>query len=264
MLNIDYIKEHIDNASDIDIEVKECVTSTNTWLKEYAQDKHKNADKKAKLLIAEKQTSGKGTKGRSFYSPGLSGIYFSLLLYPEMSPEHSLRLTSSAAVAVCNSVKTVCGIETGIKWVNDVCKDGRKICGILCESAIGSNGVLEHTVVGVGINIQEPIGGFPADIASKASALYRGGVSLPDLIRESIVSEFVNEYLALYNTIDSDTIYESYKERLFITGKRVHVIKGDIIKDALVVGLNKDFSLKVTYDGVNTEDLSHGEVSLAL
>ena len=258
-LNIGYIREHID--SDTDVDVRNTVTSTNTLLKEYAIS---NKERKSRVMIASRQTSGRGSKGRTFFSPEKSGIYVSILLYPSLSPEKSLRLTTAAALGASIAIKKVTGIDTDIKWVNDIYKNGRKLCGILCEASLNNSGELDYAIVGTGFNIMSPAGGFPDEIKNTAGAIYSSGDNPPELIREKIACEFVNTYFSLYKLIESDSIYEGYKSRLFIIGKKITVFKNSTAKSAIVLDLKKDFSLSVRYDDGIVENLSYGEISIKL
>ena len=81
------------------------------------------------FVVAMEQTAGRGRRGREFYSPKGSGIYLSVILEPQGTLEGSLLITTAAATAVYKAVKEVCGIELGIKWVNDLYKENRKVCG---------------------------------------------------------------------------------------------------------------------------------------
>ena len=116
----------------IDITVLSEIDSTNNYLKKLASD----GEKEGKLVVACKQTGGKGRMGRSFYSPDNTGIYFSLLLRPNFPIEQSLLLTVMAAVAVADTAKQFSEADIKIKWVNDVYANGKKLCGILTEGSV--------------------------------------------------------------------------------------------------------------------------------
>ena len=158
--------EALTNKYGLDIIEKDSVTSTNTELIEMA----KNGAKEGTVLIASEQTAGKGRTGKSFYSPEGSGVYLSILLRPDFKPEDALFLTTIAAVATAKAIESVSDKEAKIKWVNDVYLDNKKVCGILTESALSSDmEKLDYAVVGIGINLCPPEGGFPDDIKNIAS-----------------------------------------------------------------------------------------------
>ena len=126
------------------------------------------------MVIAGEQTVGRGRMGRSFYSPGGSGIYLSLLLRPvNADPRQTVTLTAAAAAALCQAMEDVSGKSPQIKWVNDIFLNGRKVSGILTEAAFGlESGAPEYVVVGVGINACAPEGGFPPELAEIAGVLW--------------------------------------------------------------------------------------------
>jgi len=180
------------SAARLQVEIRPEVTSTNTVLKEEAR----LGAPDGKVLIALRQSAGKGRMGRSFYSPQDTGLYMSLLLRPKLTLAHSTLLTTVAAVAVAQAVDDVLGIappkpdpkpesfgadspqmehsdQAAIKWVNDVYFHGKKICGILTEAAADfESGTLEYAVVGIGINLTDPANGFPEEIRHVAGSLY--------------------------------------------------------------------------------------------
>ena len=103
------------------------------------------------LVAANEQTHGRGRQGKSFYSPADTGIYMSLVL--SFSDGESIsKITVIASVAVCKAIEKLTGLKPEIKWVNDVYLNGKKICGILCESVIGGTD-LTPVIIGVGLNL---------------------------------------------------------------------------------------------------------------
>ncbi len=132
-------------ASIAAIDVRESVTSTNTVLKELAE----HGGREGMVVIAQRQTMGKGRLGRSFYSPQGGGLYMSVLLRPRFSAEEALSITTAAAVAVARAIDDVTGERAMIKWVNDVYFHGRKVCGILTEASVDfENSGLHYAVLG--------------------------------------------------------------------------------------------------------------------
>ena len=124
------IKQHLKNPH-LDISVFSSVTSTNTILKEMAEQ----GAKEGTVIIAEEQTAGRGRTGKQFYSPKGTGIYISILLRPDIPAEESLFLTTSAAVATARAIEDVSDKRALIKWVNDIYLEDKKTCGILTEGA---------------------------------------------------------------------------------------------------------------------------------
>ena len=97
----------------------------------------------------------------------------SVLLRPDFKADKAFFITAGAAVSVVRAIKKVCGIEAGIKWINDIMLNGKKICGILTEAVTDfESGSLQYAVMGLGVNISRPKGGFPSEISDIASSLY--------------------------------------------------------------------------------------------
>lgn len=146
--------------------------STNTRLKEsIAVGDAGHGD----VMIAGRQTAGRGRRGRSFYS-GEGGLYLSAALEPGISPEELTILTPAAAVAVCRTADAIFpGSDTAIKWVNDVQYNRLKVCGILTECVF--RGGEAYAVIGIGVNLFAPEEGFPEELAGIAGSLCRGSIS---------------------------------------------------------------------------------------
>ena len=150
------------------LEVREEVTSTNNVLREQALA----GAPEGTVLIAQRQSAGRGRRDHSFFSPPDSGLYMSFLLRPAFSAQAALLLTTCAAVATALAIEEVTGVETQIKWVNDVFCRGKKVCGILTEGDVDlETGGMRYAVVGIGVNLYPPAGGFPPELA-QAGAVF--------------------------------------------------------------------------------------------
>lgn len=234
------------------------LTSTNTVLKSLAAEDAPAGT----AVLAVTQTAGRGRLGRSFYSPSASGLYLSLLLRPDLAPADAPRLTSCAAVAVAEAVSGLSGRETGIKWVNDVYMDGKKICGILTEAGIDlESGRVSYVVVGIGINLRAPEGGFPEEIRNIAGAAF-DGLSVPDL--RNRLAALVLDRLADYAADPfSDALFDAYAKRSFVPGRKITVLApGKEPMPAEALRLNRNYSLQVRLEDGREEKLASGEVSI--
>lgn len=236
------------------VEVYDSVTSTNTMLKQRG-----NSGAQHGLIIAAKhQTAGRGRMGRSFYSPDESGVYFSILLRPSLSPAESLLITTSAAVACARVLERISEKKVEIKWVNDIYIDDRKVCGILTEAAF-TQGKIDYAVLGIGINLAPPKDGFPVDIQNKAgSVLDSSGNDLRGLV----VAEIINEFLTIYETIETLEFIEEYRSRSMLDGMEINVLKSDSVTPATALYIDRDLSLVVRYHDGKIEHLSSGDVSI--
>ena len=179
----------------------ETLGSTNTYLKKLAAE----GASEGTVIIANAQTAGRGRMGRSFASAQGLGIYMSLLLRPDCAASCAQSLTANTAAAVCMAIETVSGVKPEIKWVNDLYLGGKKLCGILCEGAD------DAVIVGIGLNLRTPEGGFPPDIPAIALDCPVEGRALARAIRERLL------------TADPYESLEEYRTRQLVTGKDVTV-----------------------------------------
>ena len=239
------------------IRIRTCreVGSTNTEVREAA----KQGEPEGFVVISERQTAGCGRRGRQFYSPAFSGLYMSILLRPDMTAESSLLITTAAAVSAAEAIEAVSGKKTEIKWVNDILTDGKKVCGILTEAALSlESGSLDYAVLGIGVNLREPEGGFPDELLGIAGALFDRPV--PDA-RNRLAAGIVKSFFSYYDSLAEKRFFEAYKSRLTMLGRRITVIKPEGDFKAEAIDLDGDFRLAVRYDDGKTELLSSGEVS---
>lgn len=247
-----------DGTLPLRFEVQDVVTSTNTVLKQRAEE----GEPEGLVCVANRQTLGKGRRGRSFYSPPDTGIYMSILLRPKLLARDSLLITTAAAVAVARAAETVTGRYAEIKWVNDVYCDGRKICGILTEASMDfESGGLSYAVLGIGINIADPESGFPAELSQVAASLF-GSASHPSEARSRMIAEVCKEFFAVYTQLPSKAFMEEYRRRSFVIGCDVDVISPKGTRAAHVLDMDADANLIVKFPDGTMEALSSGEVSV--
>lgn len=194
------------------------------------------------LLVAEAQTKGRGTKGRSFFSPEGTGIYMSLLLRPTYTPEECTLLTTMAAVSCAKAVEKVAGVKPQIKWVNDIYLDGKKVGGILTQAHLSKScREVEWAVVGIGINLSEPEGGFPDELRNIATALGENDGN----IKNRLIGEIVNEFAAYYKSLIRKDFIKEYSQRLLGLNEEITVKQGESEYRGTVTGIDEMCHLKI-------------------
>ncbi len=216
------------------------------------------------VLIAQAQSAGRGRGGHSFYSPP-GGLYMSILLRPEIGARQAVGLTAMAAVAAARAAEKLCGASIRIKWVNDLWKDGRKVCGILTEAALDlESGMLDYAVLGLGFNVVAPAEGWPAELQSVAGALFDGDPA-PGA-RAALAAAFLDEFWPLYRTGPRSGYLDEYRSRLALTGQRVLVTpRSGTPRPAAVLGIDDECRLVVRYDGESRPAaLTSGEAGVRL
>ena len=242
----------------LNIEVKNTVTSTNAVLKEFAA----KGAREGTVLAASEQTAGRGRFARSFFSPSDSGVYMSILLRPSLSCEKAVHITTAAAVAVAEAAEELTGRKTGIKWVNDVLIENRKISGILTEAAINiESGTLDYAILGIGLNAYVPDGGFPDEISGIAGAIFDERKSGQ---RARLAARVLEKFFGFYESIGSPDCLEAYRKRCVVPGRKITVIAADGSKPATAVGIDDNYRLHVIFPDQSQEFLSSGEISIKL
>lgn len=232
------------------------VNSTNAIIKEMAEQ----GAPEGTLAVAWRQTAGRGRLGRSFSSPE-GGLYFSLLLRPEFAPELALLATSAAAVAVCRALEKNSESKCMIKWVNDVYINDKKVCGILTEGAFDAETAgLRYAVLGIGINITEPKGGFDSEIADRAAAVF-GKRQVYSEQLAAVTADTVNCFMDFYRSLESKEFMEEYRSRSWLNGKPVTYEKNGTAYSGTAVEIDPDGRLLIEQNGETTA-LAAGDVSV--
>ncbi len=215
------------------------------------------------VAIAEKQENGRGRSGKSFYSPTGHGLYMSILLKDVKAVSDSLA-TVKACLAVCRAIDGITGTGrengVGIKWVNDIYYDGKKLCGILCERVQGSDGEM-YVVIGIGVNLFFDIGEAPKEIRNIAGSVFDiCGVQYDAL---TLCAKITNELEKLFcENVCAKEIIEQYKSRSVVLGREISVIQGEETKRAAALDICEDGLLLVRYEDGFTAKLCGGEVSI--
>ena len=238
------------------IDVFKTVDSTNNFAKSLAQLGAVHGT----TVISEVQTQGKGRMGRSFYAPLGMGIYMSVVLRPELSVEHSLLITSCAAVAVAEAIEKVAGIDCKIKWVNDIYAGKKKLCGILTEAAVNvEQGGLEYAIVGIGVNVQNV--SFPKGISDIATSI-RMETDEP-VSRSVLAAEILNCFEERLETIKEKSFIEEYRRRSNLIGQRIEVTHNENSEIMDCIGIDEIGRLLVRTDSGEERALMSGTVRLA-
>lgn len=198
------------------LETHELLASTHDLAKE-------KAGKGQKALIAAcGQSAGRGLRGKSFYSPAGTGLYFSLAL-PWEKKESPVLLTTMGALAAARSLEEILDIDIRIKWVNDLYLKDKKVAGILTERVYRPESS-PFLVTGIGINLQPPKEGFPPDIRGRAGALTRDILDKNDLL-----IRIANHLADLIQKLPDLTYLDDYRARSLVLGKEVLLDDGRII-----------------------------------
>lgn len=233
------------------------IDSTNTKAQELAEKGYPSGT----LVVADKQESGKGRRGRSWVSPSGTGIFMTLMIKPDINPNNASMLTLVAALAVAKAITSVTGEEALIKWPNDIVINGKKVCGILTEMNAQFD-YINHIVVGIGINVHNE--SFTEEISQMASSLMieAGGKRFH---RAQIIAETMSYFEQYYDTFlktqDLSALVREYDELLVNRNKSVRVLDPKEPFDGKAMGITPKGELIVdTWE--SRKLVSSGEVSV--
>ena len=237
------------------LQVHEALDSTNTHAKELARQ----GAAAGTVIIAQTQSAGRGRLGRSFHSPADTGLYFSLILRPDCKPEQLMHLTCAAAVAACDAVERSCGLRPGIKWINDLTLEGKKLGGILTELSFSTDGRVSSAVIGIGINVKKE--SFPRELQPIACSL-ADFAPQPEL--SALAAELMLSLEEMSRCLLSDRagLMDRYRKDCITTGRQVRIIGADSIRTGLAEAIQDDGSLQVLFDDGQRKTVNSGEVSV--
>lgn len=208
------------------------------------------------VLLALAQSQGRGRKGRSFYSPGGTGLYLSMLL----DASFARRLTAIAGLVLCESLESFGAKDLGLKWINDIEKSGRKVAGILTEKQ-EPTAPASPLILGVGVNVFEPERGFPKALAERAGPVFetKDACSI-----EALALSFIKGMHAALHERRAEDLHRAYAERSLAIGRHVYHVQGGETQRLWIRGLGEDFSLLAEDEAGQPLALRTGEIEWIL
>ena len=230
--------------------------STNKTAKEVAA-----VNDEGTVVVAEQQTKGRGRLGREWISPNRKGLYFSVILKPDTDPTKVAKLTLMGAAAVNRGLLDM-GMESQIKWPNDIVIKGKKVAGILTEMNC-ELGTINHIVIGIGINVNQSRDEIPYELRDRATSLLIEGnraINRKELFA-AVLNRLDEFYLDFMDEENTDRVLEICRDNSAVIGKDVLVIQGENSRKGHVVGINHDGELQVRFD-TGLEAIFSGEVSI--
>jgi len=222
-------------------------------------DKKNGYNNNGTVVLAEKQTSGKGRKDRVWYSSPETNLTFSILLTKDKFLNNNSSLINFAAsLAVAFSIENLYQLKTELKWPNDVLLDGKKTSGILIESTSQGNKI-ERFVVGIGVNVNQPSfqGTFNYPPTSIRIELGK------NVERERFLAEILNNFELLLERIKSNKneVINDWKAKCKMIGEKISVVENDSEKFGIFYDIDEEgFLILKTRDGI--EKVHYGDVSL--
>jgi BirA family biotin operon repressor/biotin-[acetyl-CoA-carboxylase] ligase len=239
-----------------DIQVFEQTTSTNDVIEKLARD----GVREGVVVFAESQTKGRGRLGRKWMSPPRKGLWFSILLRPELRPQETTQLTVASATALRRATKTVTGLSAEIKWPNDLLLGGKKVAGILTEMSAEVDRV-RHVILGIGVDVNQEE--FPPELRKLATSLkIETG---KEISRAELAVEILRELDFDYARIGDGnfpTVADEWEAGCATIGKNVSVQMGARQVRGRAEALDDDGALLVRTEHGHLERIIGGDVTL--
>ncbi|MFN2414389.1 MAG: biotin--[acetyl-CoA-carboxylase] ligase [Pyrinomonadaceae bacterium] len=234
----------------------ESLPSTNTEAaRQAARGAHEGL-----CVVAREQTAGRGRRERSWVSPKDAGLYLSVVLRPRFEPRDWPLITLAAALAAREALSEVCGLEADIKWPNDLLAGGRKLCGILAETAEGARG--RAVVLGVGVNLNERA--FPEEIRGTATSVEGETGRAPDAeqLLAALLRALATRYEALHAPGGGDATLRDWEAHsTYARERRVSVRLAGESFEGTTRGLAPDGALRVETDAGTIRAVTAGDVT---
>lgn len=231
--------------------------STNDKAKEIAAYSEEGT-----VILAREQTKGKGRLGRVWSSTKDKDILMSIILKPEIQIKDIPKITLVGATAINMALRDI-GIDSQIKWPNDIVIENKKVSGILTEMSSNSRDI-NYVIMGIGINVNQDIQDIPKELQYKSTSLKIVKNSVIDRreLLNNILERFRTLYMPFRSNGDMEKVINIYRENSIVIGKEILVIKGkDKIRKGVAIDINHRGELLVEFpEGL--EEICSGEVSI--
>lgn len=241
-----------------DIRVFEETTSTNDIIEKFARD----GVKEGVVVFAESQTRGRGRLGRKWASPARKGLWFSVLLRPNLTPQETTQLTVASATALRRAIQQQTGLKCEIKWPNDVLIHGRKVAGILTELHAELDRV-KSVILGIGVDVNLAANDFPADVRKVATSLkleLDHAVSRADLA-VAILRELDADYARVVSR-RFNTVADEWEQHCSTLGRSVTIRLGDRQVRGRAESLAEDGALLLRTEHGHLERIVGGDLTV--
>ena len=241
-----------------DIRVFEQTTSTNDVIERLARD----GVKEGVVVFAESQTKGRGRLGRKWISPAYKGLWFSILLRPDLRPQETTQFTVAAATALRRAIEIETGLKPEIKWPNDILIGGKKVAGILTELSAELDKV-RHVILGIGVDVNLNAGELPAELRSQATSLkIEAGhaFSRADLAT-AILQELDRDYLRVRSGRFAE-VADDWEAHCQTIGRNVTIQIGNRRVQGRAESLGESGELLLRTEHGHLERISGGDVTL--
>jgi BirA family biotin operon repressor/biotin-[acetyl-CoA-carboxylase] ligase len=241
-----------------DIRVFQDTTSTSDVVEKLARD----GVKEGVVVFAESQTKGRGRLGRKWLSPSGKGLWFSVLLRPDVRPQEATQITIAAATALRRAIHTATGMQVEIKWPNDILIRGRKVAGILTELSAEVDRV-KHIILGIGVDVNLSASEFPVELRSRVTSLKaEAGRSIPrPALATAILRELDADYARLCDN-QFAAVADEWERHCTTLGQPVVIVIGERKVRGRAEALDDDGALRLRTEHGHVERIVGGDVTV--
>ncbi|MDB6055168.1 MAG: Bifunctional ligase/repressor BirA [Verrucomicrobiales bacterium] len=241
-----------------EIHVYQETTSTNDVVEKFARD----GVREGVVVFAESQTKGRGRLGRKWLSPSGKGLWFSILLRPQLRPQCATQLTIAAGTAIRRAISIHTGIEPEIKWPNDILIKKKKVAGILTELNAELDGI-RYLILGIGVDVNQSHEDFPPDIRPIATSL--SVETKRPILRAELACQLLTELNVEYQKIASKqfhTVAQEWQENCSTLSQQVSIRMGERCVKGVAEALDEDGALLLRTEHGHLERIIGGDVTM--
>lgn len=214
------------------------------------------------VVITEKQLQGKGRLARPWASDNANGLWMSLIMRPDLAPQHAPQLTLVAAVSIVRAIEEVCNVRPVIKWPNDILINDLKVTGILTEMQADPDRV-KSVILGIGMNINQNEKDFPTELEDIATSLkIETGQSFDRAQIAATVLDYIENYTNLYlekGFIAIKLLWESYSNTI---GRHIRVTMINEVAEGEAIGITADGMLQLKQHDGTVRNIYSGDITI--
>jgi BirA family biotin operon repressor/biotin-[acetyl-CoA-carboxylase] ligase len=260
VLHADDLRSRLPNVKVIgrDIRVFQETTSTNDVIEKLARD----GVKEGAVVFAESQTKGRGRLGRKWISPSNKGLWFSVLLRPDLRPQAATQLTVATATALARAIRSQTNLLPEIKWPNDILMRGKKVAGILTELSAELDHI-KYLILGIGVDVNLGAAEFPAEVRKIATSLkIESGHAINRADLAATILEELDVDYARISAGQFEAVANEWAERCTTLGNNVVIRTGDRLIQGRAESLDSDGALLLRTQHGHLERIIGGDVTL--
>jgi BirA family biotin operon repressor/biotin-[acetyl-CoA-carboxylase] ligase len=241
-----------------DVRVFQQTSSTNDLMEKLARD----GVREGAVILAESQTQGRGRLGRQWLSPAGKGLWFSVLLRPDLRPQAATQLTVAAATALARAIRQQTELAPEIKWPNDILIGGRKVAGVLTELSAELDHI-KYVILGIGVDVNLSAGDFPPELRKWATSLKieSGRTQRRAELAAAIFSELDKDY-ARIRQHQFQAVADEWERQCSTLGRRVRIRVGPRLITGRAESLDEDGALLLRTEHGRLERIIGGDVEL--